>query len=243
MNLKIVRSKEVGLIADFVGELYEPVSAERFGDHLTALCARLLRDYITTCVLDETHLRTGAYRAACNRMDELEPHLPALEAHIAEHPGWAYAAAGGTERVLMISDFLTQRQWRRTALFGCGFRQMRTWYQVAVALPGPQHLCGLTLMRDKPLPEELRALLQILAPHIERAHQFAQVRKPTPLPENLTAREREVLDWIAQGKRDAEIAVILGISARTVSKHVGNILGKLTVETRGAAAALIRGRP
>lgn len=54
----------------------------------------------------------------------------------------------------------------------------------------------------------------------------------------LTRREAEILDWIAQGKRNAEIAIILGISHRTVGKHVEHVLAKLEVETRTAAALL-----
>jgi DNA-binding CsgD family transcriptional regulator len=52
----------------------------------------------------------------------------------------------------------------------------------------------------------------------------------------LTQREAEVLLWISQGKRNAEIAAILAISERTVGKHVERILHKLSVETRTAAA-------
>lgn len=53
----------------------------------------------------------------------------------------------------------------------------------------------------------------------------------------LTRRESEILAWVAQGKRDAEIAQILQSSARTVSNHVYRILSKLGVETRTAAVA------
>jgi DNA-binding CsgD family transcriptional regulator len=52
----------------------------------------------------------------------------------------------------------------------------------------------------------------------------------------LTKREAEVLLWICQGKRNCEIAAILGTSERTVGKHVEGILRKLGVETRTAAA-------
>lgn len=53
----------------------------------------------------------------------------------------------------------------------------------------------------------------------------------------LTPRESEVLEWIAHGKRDAEIAIILGTRRRTISNHVYRLLGKLGVETRTAAVA------
>lgn len=52
----------------------------------------------------------------------------------------------------------------------------------------------------------------------------------------LTAREAEVLYWIAQGKSNPDIATILSASVRTVHKHVENIFRKLGLETRNAAA-------
>jgi DNA-binding NarL/FixJ family response regulator len=53
----------------------------------------------------------------------------------------------------------------------------------------------------------------------------------------LTPRQSEVLTWVAQGKRDSEIAQIIHSSARTVSNHVYRILQRLGVETRTAAVA------
>jgi DNA-binding CsgD family transcriptional regulator len=56
----------------------------------------------------------------------------------------------------------------------------------------------------------------------------------------LTPRECEVVVLIAEGKRDAEIAAILGCAPKTVSKHVEHLLAKLGAETRLAAACTIR---
>ncbi len=55
----------------------------------------------------------------------------------------------------------------------------------------------------------------------------------------LTAREAEVLAWLAKGKTNRDIADILGMSPRTVSKHLEHIFEKLGVETRAAAAAIV----
>ncbi len=52
----------------------------------------------------------------------------------------------------------------------------------------------------------------------------------------LTPRQGEVLYWIAQGKTNAEIAIILGASPRTIDKHVEQLLERLGVENRLAAA-------
>ncbi|WP_298012998.1 response regulator [uncultured Aquabacterium sp.] len=54
----------------------------------------------------------------------------------------------------------------------------------------------------------------------------------------LTPREMEVLTWVARGKTNRDIADILGMSHRTVNKHLEHIFEKLGVETRAAAAAL-----
>jgi len=56
------------------------------------------------------------------------------------------------------------------------------------------------------------------------------------LPLGLTAREAEVLYWIAQGKSNPDISMILSTSVRTIHKHVENIFRKLGLETRNAAA-------
>jgi len=57
----------------------------------------------------------------------------------------------------------------------------------------------------------------------------------------LTPRETEVLSWLAKGKTNRDIADILGMSPRTVNKHLEHIFEKLGVETRAAAAALASG--
>src|SRR5205085_10589037 len=58
----------------------------------------------------------------------------------------------------------------------------------------------------------------------------------------LTPRETEVLQWIAAGKSNAEIASILTIAPGTVKLHVQSILGKLAVENRTAAVSAARER-
>lgn len=58
---------------------------------------------------------------------------------------------------------------------------------------------------------------------------------PTP-EETLTPREREVLEWLGQGKANSDIGTILGISTHTVKRHVERILAKLGAENRFAAA-------
>ncbi|CAN7201428.1 response regulator transcription factor [Bradyrhizobium sp. LjRoot220] len=54
----------------------------------------------------------------------------------------------------------------------------------------------------------------------------------------LTTREGEVLSWLSKGKTNRDIAQILGLSHRTVDKHLEQIYSKLGVENRTAAAAI-----
>jgi DNA-binding NarL/FixJ family response regulator len=54
----------------------------------------------------------------------------------------------------------------------------------------------------------------------------------------LTRREGEVLSWLSKGKANRDIAQILGLSPRTVDKHLEQIYAKLGVENRTAAVAL-----
>jgi DNA-binding NarL/FixJ family response regulator len=85
--------------------------------------------------------------------------------------------------------------------------------------------------------------------HVSTARHLEKIRAGTQYDvtetlrmENLTQRENEVLYWLAQGKTNRDIAEILGMSPRTVNKHLEHIYVKLGVETRTAAAALARGK-
>lgn len=55
---------------------------------------------------------------------------------------------------------------------------------------------------------------------------------------HLTTREAEVLYWLSRGKANRDIADILGMSPRTVDKHLEHVYGKIGVESRAGAVAL-----
>ena len=69
----------------------------------------------------------------------------------------------------------------------------------------------------------------------------ALLLEETPPDLGLTAREREVLTWVARGKTNAEIARLLWLAPSTVSKHLENVYAKLGVNTRTAAVARFLG--
>lgn len=73
----------------------------------------------------------------------------------------------------------------------------------------------------------------------ELAQMFTQVESSVLESAGLTARELEVLELIAQGKTNQEIAEHLVIEVGTVKNHVHSILDKLKVSSRGEAAAYL----
>ena len=98
--------------------------------------------------------------------------------------------------------------------------------------------------RDRERLELLRPHLAFLYDHACRGAAHATAGPPAPplmpplrdpAPSGLTARECDVLQWLACGKTDADIAALLSISPRTVHKHLEHIYVKLGVETRTAA--------
>ena len=98
--------------------------------------------------------------------------------------------------------------------------------------------------RDRERLELLQPHLAFLYRHACRATAHAAGGAPAPplappLPDaalsGLTVRERDVMQWLACGKTDADIAALLSISPRTVHKHLEHIYVKLGVETRTAA--------
>ena len=71
---------------------------------------------------------------------------------------------------------------------------------------------------------------------VERVGDALLLEEPRP-DAGLTAREREVLEWVARGKTNAEIARTLWLAPSTVGKHLEHIYAKLGVRTRTAAVA------
>lgn len=161
----------------------------------------------------------------------------AFDRHFHEHPLVRFHAYQGGRVPQRISDSVPFEQFRRSALYNDYYRRIRIDH--ALALPiyvRDGLLVSFVLNRTRrDFTDRERALLEVLRPHLARIYQRINTVG------QLTAREAEVLRWVAAGKSDAQIGAILRISARTVQKHLQNVYDKLGVETRTAAAMRARG--
>lgn len=169
------------------------------------------------------------------------------------HPFNATFVKRADQRALKLSDFLTVRQFRQTALYAEVYGPMRFDQELGCTIdPAPgSNSAALTLERRRlDFSERDRLLLTLLRPHFDKAHKNAQLasawlgeRGKPPVSSDLTPRESEVATWLAQGKTNAEIAIILRAQPRTIEKHVEKILAKLGVENRTAAAVCLSTEP
>ena len=90
---------------------------------------------------------------------------------------------------------------------------------------------GVGLLRARPV-----AVLTLLQPHLQSAYVAAERHRRGLRP--LTDRQRQILQYIAAGYTNGQIATRLDVSEHTVRKHVENIFARLDVTSRTAAARL-----
>jgi DNA-binding NarL/FixJ family response regulator len=81
-------------------------------------------------------------------------------------------------------------------------------------------------------------LQQLIEQFARRARIDIEGRDLSDAPLGLTPRERQVIDLLAQGATNRQIAAQLFITEKTASVHVSNIIRKLGVANRGEAAAV-----
>jgi DNA-binding CsgD family transcriptional regulator len=172
-----------------------------------------------------------------------------MEREMPEHPFTRSVLEHGVESALMFSDFFTQPQFLRSSLYNEFYRHIGIGRSLAAAVFDGDCIYTLNasrVVRAREFTERDRSMLALLRPHFEQARRNAVLyegrrdRRARPLEfYDLTPRETDVAGWLAKGKTNGEIAVILGASPRTVEKHVEKVLEKLGVENRTAAAVML----
>jgi LuxR family transcriptional regulator, quorum-sensing system regulator CviR len=143
-----------------------------------------------------------------------------------------------TSRARYCSESSAGRPREITAL--CRDFGVAEGYFVGATSPGPEGGGSLFLFKSRSMKRERRTagMLELLAPHLHHAFFRAFDREQPRATPVLSAREREILRWLYEGKSSWETSVILGISERTVNFHVYNAFRKLGAATRPQALAI-----
>ena len=143
--------------------------------------------------------------------------------------------AGADERYTLS----IRGEWRRAA--EC-WTELGCPYEAALALADADDKDLMRRALDELQQLGARAAAAIVARRLRERGVRGLPRGPRPAtqlnPAGLTRRELEVLSFVAQGLRNAQIAERLVLSEKTVDHHVAAILRKLDVRTRGQAAAV-----
>jgi DNA-binding CsgD family transcriptional regulator len=247
-----LRTRDLRSALDCLGTITEAsVSDRSFARHGVTHLKRVVAADITT--LSVCDLATGHRGVVSDIPGAIgRRQIEAFDRHFHQHP--LVLAHGRNPRAFTqrISDVLPDVEFRRTALFSDYYRPIRIDRCMAV----PIHVCqdvivSFVLNRaGRDFSDRDRDCLESIRPHLGHLYRLTRDGEgpraawgvPSahpPCDPRLSIREREVLDWLAGGKTDRDIAGILGISHRTVHKHLQRIYEKLGVENR--TSAVMRG--
>lgn len=205
------------------------------------------------------------------RIEELEAQLKLVEAGWGREEAtyrqmfaMSFIPGATMEQVNSLSELQ-----RRSASPHNAVRIIRAFFEIDVQDRAPKVACPTLLLHgrnDRRSPFEQGLNLASLIPgarlvpletenHILLQHEpafqrfFEELRAFVPSPRKpvaafseLTSREAEILERIAQGLDNAQIAAHLGLSEKTVRNHITHIFDKIGVENRSQAIVLARDR-
>ncbi len=118
------------------------------------------------------------------------------------------------------------------------------WAQASRTADGATGMLTLARSHDDILESELRSSEGSMSWLAHATHEaMVRLHRPAAAPVALSAREAEVLRWMADGKTSGEAAQILGLTERTVNFHVSNAMAKLGAanKTAGVVKAALLG--
>jgi DNA-binding CsgD family transcriptional regulator len=236
-------------LSDGLAELYAPDSIEDYPGRVITAMSRLVGADSCSCNhIDGYRLLTWRIEPA--DITDFPDSARIFRQHLPEHPVLAYHQASGDSHARRISDLLSDRQFRSLGLYRDFYRHMEVHYQLAVIVPAPGGgLIGVALNRQsRDFSADELELLDVLGTHIGQAAAIADlVNRPLPpLPADpdgrplLTPRQTRILELVAGGRPDRNVARALGISTRTVHTHLQHIYRALDVTSRTEALARIR---
>jgi DNA-binding NarL/FixJ family response regulator len=185
----------------------------------------------------DVFLAVGDVSAARHAADELQRIASTLDSD------WLRAIAATADGAVHLASGAAHQAMTPLADAVALWRQLEAPYEAAQAGMLAGRAC-LALGDAESARLEWEAAVRAFracgaAPALRQAEALLRERqgKDGGLPGGLTSREVEVLRLMARGKTNRTIAQELGISEKTVARHVSNIFGKLNVSSRAAAVA------
>jgi DNA-binding CsgD family transcriptional regulator len=174
-----------------------------------------------------------------------------------DNPLIAHYVNTGDGQPLRFSDFISRRRLHRLALYDQLYRELEVEHQIAFVLPSPPgEVVGIALNRARhDFTAEEATMLELLRRPLRACYERLVEREQ--LTSMLSAYERgdisagasalglserqvEVMRGVIDGASNAELATRLGISRRTVEKHLQHIYMQLNVTSRTQAIAQVR---
>jgi DNA-binding CsgD family transcriptional regulator len=248
--LQALGTSDLRVALDSLGAIAEGTAKDgSFARHGVAHLPRLVASEITTlsiCDLDTGHRSVVSDQPGAIAKREIE----AFDRHFHAHPLVRDHGRNPGAVTRRIGDLMGTADFRRTPLFNDYYRPIRVDHAMAVPIHVQKNvLVSFVFNRSgRDFSDRDRDCLESIRPHLGNLFRLSReiegpraawgvppAQSPAPIDAPLTAREREVLHWLGGGKTDRDIATILGISPRTVHKHLQRIYEKLGVETRTAA--------
>jgi DNA-binding CsgD family transcriptional regulator len=142
---------------------------------------------------------------------------------------------GDFTTVRRVTDFYSPREFRSSPVWEL-FRVQGVRYETLMPLPPDgdlDHRILLWRVDGPDFSDRDQLLLTLLRPALAELDLAMRLRRATPL----TARQSQLLDLVADGRTNRQIARQLGLSEGTVRRHLENIFERLNVTSRAAAAA------
>jgi len=219
LNVRVLRSRllmQVGQLQEALRQVSRTIPE--------AAAPSMHAEYVATRALALSLV--GQVDDACGQAEIAEAMSLSSEVHVLAHGARAVAAAlegdpEGARAVLVAAE------------------QRRVW-DVAIACLRASSALGEILARQDDLRDQLGWLYQRTGDAALARRAGLRTRTTRSPAEILSPREREVLELMAQGLRNREIAAAFVISESTVKVHVRHILEKLGVRTRAQAVAQLR---
>ena len=177
-----------------------------------------------------------------------------------ENPLIAHYVRTGDGQPVRFSDFVSRRRLHRLTLYDQIYRHIGVEHQIALVLPSPPgEVVGIALNRERhDFTGEEAAMLDLLRMPLRACYQRLLEReqltsllsahegrddivvRATAL--GLSERQVEVMRDVIGGASNADVGMSLGISRRTVEKHLQNIYAQLDVTSRTQAIGRVRAR-